>query len=120
LHEFKETEEEVLMTVFKEIKAVYDASPANKREGLALEHLRETRTKQEKNVRLYKILHQDRMCVFMATRLLQLGPHIRHRKEFTIKWLSKAVDVCMGVSGFCRRSRQGDELTATYRYFCRG
>ncbi|KAG1765189.1 hypothetical protein EV702DRAFT_1051098 [Suillus placidus] len=38
LHEYKEMEEEVLITIFKEIKAVYDSSPVDKHNDLALEH----------------------------------------------------------------------------------
>ncbi|KAG2336538.1 hypothetical protein BDR05DRAFT_1005753 [Suillus weaverae] len=97
LHEYKETEEEVLITIFKKIKSVYDSSPVDKRDQLALEHLREVRTAQEKNARLHRVLHHDAMCVFLATRILPLGPHFRHRREFSVNWLAKSIDVCMGV-----------------------
>ncbi|KIK34335.1 hypothetical protein CY34DRAFT_17794 [Suillus luteus UH-Slu-Lm8-n1] len=96
LHEYKETEEEVLITVLKKVKAVYDDSPHDKRNTLAIEHLIEVRTHQEKNARLHKVLHDENMCVFLATRVLNLGPHFRHRREFMVNWLAKNMDVCMG------------------------
>ncbi|KAG1739081.1 hypothetical protein EDD22DRAFT_959421 [Suillus occidentalis] len=96
LHEYKETEEEVLITVLKKVKGVYDNSPHDKRNALAIEHLLEVRTQQEKNARLHKVLHHENMCMFLGTRLLCLGPHFRHRREFMVNWLAKNMDVCMG------------------------
>ncbi|KAG2130917.1 hypothetical protein DEU56DRAFT_914675 [Suillus clintonianus] len=97
LHEYKETEEEVLITLFKQIKVLYDSSPVNERDRLAVEHLLSIRTSQEKNARLHKVLEHETLCVFLATRLLQLGPHFRHRREFTVNWLAKSINVCMGM-----------------------
>lgn len=98
LHEYKETEEEVMVTVLKKLRSVYDSSPVDKRDQLTLENLREVRTSQEKNARLHKVLHHEGLCVMLATRLMPLGPHFRHRHEFAVNWLAKSIDVCMGVS----------------------
>ncbi|KAG1758542.1 hypothetical protein EDD22DRAFT_956780 [Suillus occidentalis] len=97
LHEYKETEEEVFITILKMLKSVHDSSPVNTRGELAVEHLKEVRQNHEKNARLHKVLHHDTMCTFLATRLLPLGPHFRHRREFSVNWLAKSIDVCMGL-----------------------
>ncbi|KAG2738775.1 hypothetical protein P692DRAFT_20882247 [Suillus brevipes Sb2] len=97
LHEFKQTEEEVLITIFKEIQQVYDTSPAKKQNDIALECLRTLRTAQEKNARLSKVLQHETYCVFFATRVMRLGPHFRHRREFKVNWLAKAIDTNMGL-----------------------
>ncbi|KAG1719863.1 hypothetical protein EDD22DRAFT_854788, partial [Suillus occidentalis] len=98
LHEYKETEEEVLITILKKLRVVHDASPADKHDDLTTEHLREVRTAQEKNARLHKVLQQEQLCVLLATRLMPLGPHFRHRREFSVNWLAKSIDVCMGIN----------------------
>ncbi|KAG1770783.1 hypothetical protein EV702DRAFT_1049234 [Suillus placidus] len=97
LHEYKETEEEVLITILKKLKSVYDSSPVDKHNQLTIEHLREVRTAQEKNARLHRVLHHDGMCTFLATQILPLGPHFRHHREFSVNWLAKSLDVCMGI-----------------------
>ncbi|KAG0704650.1 hypothetical protein DFH29DRAFT_1067848, partial [Suillus ampliporus] len=97
LHEYKETEEEVLITILKKIKSVYDVSPEDKRDERAMKTLIEIRAIQDKNSRLQRVLQQDALCLFLSTRLLQLGPHIRRRPEYTVTWLAQAIDVCMGV-----------------------
>ncbi|KAG2033862.1 hypothetical protein BDR03DRAFT_1013880 [Suillus americanus] len=97
LHEYKETEEEVLITLLKKVKAVYDNSDGNNPESLAVQLLRDIRTSQEKNSRLQKVLHHDTLCLFLATHLLQLGPHFRYRTEFSVTWLAKSINVCMGL-----------------------
>ncbi|KIK40033.1 hypothetical protein CY34DRAFT_107948 [Suillus luteus UH-Slu-Lm8-n1] len=53
LHEYKETEEEVLVTILKKLKAVHTA--------------------QEKNARLHKVLHHEGLCVMLAMRLMPLA-----------------------------------------------
>ncbi|KAG1717317.1 hypothetical protein EDB19DRAFT_1923437 [Suillus lakei] len=97
LHEYKETEEEVLMTILKEIKKVYDAAGNDKRMSCALEKLNEMRVLHAKNARLQKVLQQDGVCMLLATRFLRLGPHFRRRHEFKVTWLAKAIDVNMGL-----------------------
>ncbi|KAG2029471.1 hypothetical protein BDR03DRAFT_1018334 [Suillus americanus] len=97
LHDYKETDEELLITVLKKVKSVYDTSPMVKRDELAWKMLVDLRSIQDKNSRLQRVLHQDGLCMFLATHLLQLGPHFRRRSEFSITWLSKSIDVCMGV-----------------------
>ncbi|KAG1893691.1 uncharacterized protein F5891DRAFT_979630 [Suillus fuscotomentosus] len=97
LHEYGETHEETLVRALKRAKVVYDTSPEDTRDGLATNMLADIRTSADKNSRLQKVLHHDRLCLFLATRLLALGPHVRHRPEFSVTWLSKAIDVCMGV-----------------------
>lgn len=106
LHEFKQTEEEVLVTMFKEMKKVYDESPVNTRNELATERLRALRTGHEKNARLNRVLQHEAFCVFFATRIMRLGPHFRHRREFKVNWLAKAIDTSMGVSVFVYRERR--------------
>ncbi|KAG1755295.1 uncharacterized protein EDB91DRAFT_1242496 [Suillus paluster] len=97
LHEYKETEEEVLITILKKLKSAYDTSPKDTRDDVATKTLDEIRTVQDKNSRVQKVLHHDGLCMFLSTRLLQLGLHFRRRSEFSVTWLSKAIDVCMGV-----------------------
>ncbi|KAG2106919.1 uncharacterized protein F5147DRAFT_653522 [Suillus discolor] len=97
LHEYKETDEESLVRALKKIKVVYDTSPENKRDTLATNMLSEIRATADKNSRLQKVLHHDRLCMFLATRLLTLGRHVRHRQEFSVTWLSKSIDVCIGI-----------------------
>ncbi|KAG1735361.1 uncharacterized protein EDB91DRAFT_1083809 [Suillus paluster] len=97
LHEYKETEEEVLITILKKLKSAYDTSPKDTRDDIATKTLDEIRTVQDKNSRVQKVLHHDGLCMFLSTRLLQLGLHFRRRSEFSVTWLSKAIDVCMGV-----------------------
>ncbi|KAG2116290.1 hypothetical protein DEU56DRAFT_919269 [Suillus clintonianus] len=98
LHEYKETEEEVLITIFKKVLGRYkdkvdDGSPEEK----ALECLTELRKEQEKNTRLQRVLSNDPLCLLLSTELLPLGPHFRHRREYSVTWLSKSLDVCVGV-----------------------
>lgn len=120
LHEYKETEEEVLITVLKKVKAVYDTSPHVKRNALAIEHLLDVRTHQEKNARLHKVMHHENMCMFLGMRLLCLGPHFRHRREFMVNWLAKNMDVCMGVSSFACVLEEGTVRSPIKRYICNG
>ncbi|KAG1802532.1 uncharacterized protein BJ212DRAFT_1304810 [Suillus subaureus] len=97
LHEFKETEEEILVSVFKKIQEIYKNSPVDKRLKLAKNELQEARNKHVKNARIQKVLHHDSLCILLATRLLHLGPHFRRRHEFSVTWLAKSLDVCMGL-----------------------
>ncbi|KAG2029474.1 hypothetical protein BDR03DRAFT_1018338 [Suillus americanus] len=97
LHEFKETEEEVLVSVFKKIQVIFKNSPINKQMDLAKIELQEARSKNAKNTRVQKVLHHENLCILLATRLLHLGPHIRRRQEFSVTWLAKSLDVCMGL-----------------------
>lgn len=109
-----------MITILKKVKGVYDNSPYDKRNALAIEHLVEVRTQQEKNARLHKALHHENMCMFLGTRLLCLGPHFRHRREFMVNWLAKNMDVCMGVSSFAYVRGRDGTLTHTKRYICNG
>jgi hypothetical protein len=99
----------VLITIFKEMKQAYDKSPRDKRDDAAAACLRGLRTGQEKNARLQKVLQHDGFCVFFATRVMGMGPHFRHRPEFKVNWLAKAIDTCMGVSTFVRRDRKSND-----------
>ncbi|KAG2029473.1 hypothetical protein BDR03DRAFT_1018337 [Suillus americanus] len=97
LHEYKETEEEVLVTILRKVKRIYEQSPAKTRRSLALVALEEIRAVHDKNARLQKVLHNDSVCLLLATRLLRLGPHFRQRVEFSVTWLAKSINICMGV-----------------------
>ncbi|KAG2028364.1 hypothetical protein BDR03DRAFT_988505, partial [Suillus americanus] len=96
LHEFRETDEEVLVLVFKKIQAIFQHSPIDKRMDLAKIELQEACNKYSKNSRVHKVLHHESLCILLATRLLRLGPHFRRRCEFSVTWLAKSLDVCMG------------------------
>jgi hypothetical protein len=109
LHEFKQTEEEVLVTIFKEMKQVYNKSTPNTRDDLAAACLRGLHTRQEKNARLQKVLQHEDFCMFFLMRIMSLGPHFRHRPEFKVNWLVKAINTCMGVSVLVYRERQSDD-----------
>jgi hypothetical protein len=112
LHEYKETEEEVLITIFKEVLAVHksaDASERNVAKERATSTLHLLKRSQDKNARLQKVLANDPMCLLLSTTLLQLGPHFRHRREFSVTWLAKSLDVCMGVSTDQHSQRQDIE-----------
>jgi hypothetical protein len=98
LHEYKETKEEVFITILRKLKDMYNTLPVNTQDEQAIELLKEVRTSQEKNARLHKVLHHDTMCTFLATCLLPLGVHFQHRREFSVNWLAKSIDICMGVS----------------------
>ncbi|KAG1761152.1 hypothetical protein EDD22DRAFT_954302 [Suillus occidentalis] len=80
LHEYKETEEEVLITILKKLRVVHDASPADKRDDLTTGALARSayRAREE--------------------RSSPQGPHFRHRREFSVNWLAKSIDVCMGIN----------------------
>jgi hypothetical protein len=69
--------------------------------GAAIKKLTEIRDGKDKNSRLQKVLHQNRLCLLLSTRLLQLGVHMRRRREFSVTWLSKSIATCMGVSKSC-------------------
>ena len=99
-HDYKETEEEVLITVLKKLKGVFDSTPANTRHERATTTLVEIRGMQDKNTRLLRVLHHEKLCMLLASRLLYLGTHFRRRPEFSVTWLAKGLDVCMGVSFF--------------------
>ncbi|KAG1726753.1 hypothetical protein EDB19DRAFT_1833324 [Suillus lakei] len=98
LHEYKETEEEVLITIFRQMLAKFkdpeEEGDPNEQVTLCLHELKRT---QEKNARLQKVLVNDSLCVLLATQLLRMGLHFRHRREFSVTWLAKSMDVCMGV-----------------------
>ncbi|KAG2125136.1 uncharacterized protein EDB93DRAFT_1110324 [Suillus bovinus] len=96
-HDYKETEEEVLITVLKKLKGVLDSTPANTRHERATTTLVEIRGMQDKNTRLLRVLHHEKLCMLLASRLLYLGTHFRRRPEFSVTWLAKGLDVCMGI-----------------------
>ncbi|KAG2062779.1 hypothetical protein BDR04DRAFT_1123710, partial [Suillus decipiens] len=97
LHEYKETEEEVLITVLKKVKAIFDTSPHDKCNQMTIETLQKIHKEQEKNAHLHKVLHNDNMCMFLTAHLLPLGLHFRHCREYMVNWLAKNSDVCMGM-----------------------
>ncbi|KAG0692122.1 hypothetical protein DFH29DRAFT_1009329 [Suillus ampliporus] len=97
LHEYKETEEEVLITILRRIYVVYKAAPVEVKFTAAMQELHEIRKGKDKNARLQKVLHNDALCLILATCLLQLGPHFRRRPELLVTWLAKSIDVCMGL-----------------------
>ncbi|KAG1765188.1 hypothetical protein EV702DRAFT_1051097 [Suillus placidus] len=75
LHEYKETEEEVLITILREVKSIYNESPVKTDRSIALKALNDIRVVQDKNLRLQKVLHNDELCMLLAMCFLQLGPH---------------------------------------------
>jgi hypothetical protein len=97
LHKYKEMEEEVLITILKKLKAIYDTSTIDKHDQLILEHLCEVHTTHEKNAHLHKVLHHEGLCVMLATQLMPLGPHFQHGYEFVVNWLTKSINNCLGV-----------------------
>lgn len=100
LHDYKETDEESLIRELKKVKDMYDTLPEDKRDALAINMLEDIHNTAEKNSCLQKVLYHDRLCLFLMMRLLVLRPHIRHQHKFSVTWLSKSIDVCMGVSVF--------------------
>jgi hypothetical protein len=100
LHVFKETSEEVLITILKRIYEVYNVSPETVRIELTSRELADVRETVDKNARLQKVLHNDSLSIMLATCLLRLGSHFRHRPEFSVTWLAKSMGVCLGVSRF--------------------
>ncbi|KAG2355352.1 hypothetical protein BDR07DRAFT_1493281 [Suillus spraguei] len=105
LHEYKQTEEEVLVTVLKDIWAAYLKAAPNERDELAHSMLIDVRTEKDKNARLQKVLHETGLCYTLFRHLLQLGSHYRRRREFSVTWLSKSIDICMGVYVVLMESR---------------
>ncbi|KAG0693408.1 hypothetical protein DFH29DRAFT_1007317 [Suillus ampliporus] len=97
LHEYKETEEEVLITILRKINIGYKTSPVNVKFMAAREELHEIRKDKEKNAHLQKVLHNDALCLILATCLLQLGPHFHQHPELMVTRLTKFMDVCMGL-----------------------
>ena|SRR5882757_3650262 len=98
LHDYKETAEEVLITILKHIHDEYKGAEDEQRMVVAIKKLAEIRDGKDKNSRLQKVLHQNRLCLLLSTQLLQLGAHMRRRREFSVTWLSKSIVTCMGVS----------------------
>jgi hypothetical protein len=76
----------------------YRSSPDDSRVEATLRELATIWTAGEKNARLQKVLHNDALCMTLATRLMKLGTHFRRRREFSVTWLAKSFGVCMGVS----------------------
>ncbi|KAG1725397.1 hypothetical protein EDD22DRAFT_853683 [Suillus occidentalis] len=105
LHEYKEMEEEVLITILKKLRVVHDASPADKHDDLTTEHLREVHTMQEKNAHLHKVLQQEQLCMLLATQLMPLA------RIFNINCLcSKALfPTYVEVSKLLDASKSGDK-----------
>jgi hypothetical protein len=100
LHVYKETAEEVLITIFKTMAMTYKTSSDDTRLAATLRELVKIRGSSEKNARLQRVLHNDSLCMMLSTRLLKLGTHFRRRREFSVTWLAKAIGTCMGVSLF--------------------
>jgi hypothetical protein len=98
LHDYKETAEEVLITILKQIHDAYKGAEEDKRKEVAIRKLTDIRQGKDKNSRLQKVLHNDSLCLLLSTQLLQLGAHMRRRREFSVTWLSKSIATCMGVS----------------------
>ncbi|KAG2353003.1 hypothetical protein BDR07DRAFT_1497243 [Suillus spraguei] len=95
-HEYKETQEEVLITVLKKMAMAHANAPVGAKNTAAIETLEEER-EGKKNARLQKVLHHKELCMLLSTRLLKLGTHFRKRHEFAVTWLWKSIDINMGL-----------------------
>ena len=98
LHKYKETAEEVLITILKQINDEFKGADDDGQVEAAMKKLSAIRDGKDRNSRLQRVLHQDSLCLLLATQLVQLGAHMRRRREFSVTWLSKAIGTCMGVS----------------------
>jgi len=104
LHEYKETQEEVLIIILKAIRQKYSSSPPETALQEAKLELQTRMDAVENNSRLQRVMNQKTLCLLLSLVLLPLGPHFRRRREFSVAWLYKSIDVCMGVSElYCDR-----------------
>ncbi|KAG2109801.1 hypothetical protein BD769DRAFT_1392420 [Suillus cothurnatus] len=98
LHEYSETQEEVLIAMLKSIQPTYLANPDDFRQcDAAVTLTEELRAKMDKNSRLQKVMRSPNMCMMLSHCLLPMGHHFRRRREFSVTWLSKSMGICMGV-----------------------
>jgi hypothetical protein len=104
LHEYSETQEEVLIAMLKSIQPTYLANPDDFRQcDAAVTLTEELRAKMDKNSRLQKVMRSPNMCMMLSHCLLPMGHHFRRRREFSVTWLSKSMGICMGVSTHTHR-----------------
>ena len=98
LYEYKKTTEEALILLLREIQRESQSPPDQM--NLVQKKIAIARRSREfsKNNRMQKILNSDYVIQMLAFDLLPLGPHFRAHREFTVNWLTKALDVNMGVS----------------------
>jgi hypothetical protein len=98
LHIYSETNEELLMTIIRNLEDAYDEKgEVGAKARLATELMQPDRSK---NTRLTKVLHFERLMLCLVEDLLPLGDHFRRRSEFKAAWLARNIDVHMGVSLF--------------------
>lgn len=96
LHVYSETNEELLMTIIRNIQDAYDESGVvGAKKRLEYELMQPDRSK---NTRLTRVLHFERLMLCLVEDLLPLGDHFRRRPEFKATWLARNIDVQMGVS----------------------
>lgn len=95
LHVYDETNEEVLMTVLRNMQDAYEESGmigAKKRLELELQQ-----PDRMMNSRVNRVLRMEKLPCCLVEDLMPLGSHFRHRQEFQAGWLSKNIDTVMGV-----------------------
>lgn len=96
LHVYAETNEELLMTIIRNLEDACDAKgEVGAKERLQSELKQPDRSQ---NTRLTRVLHFERLMLCLVKDLLPLGDHFRRRPEFKAAWLARNIDIQMGVS----------------------
>jgi hypothetical protein len=95
LHIYAETNEELLMTILRNIQDAYDATGiVGAKERLAQEM---TQPDRVMNIKVTRVLNMQRLVLCLVSDLLPLGEHYKGRVEFQAAWLSNNIGVVMGV-----------------------
>ncbi|KAG2050856.1 hypothetical protein BDR06DRAFT_974134 [Suillus hirtellus] len=98
LHNYRETSEERLVYTLRNMQ---DGYREGGREG-ALQELEMGLALPDNsaNSKLTKVMMNDRLMLTLMHAILPLGPHYRKRRELSVRWLSQAMNVIMGMYTF--------------------
>ncbi|KAG1718820.1 hypothetical protein EDB19DRAFT_1919959 [Suillus lakei] len=95
LHVYKETVEEVLVSTLRNLLDEYQRGGEEAMmKALELEF---SKPAKEKNSKITRVLKNTRLVMTLVKDVLPMGPHYRHRHEFSVNWLYKAISVTMGM-----------------------
>jgi hypothetical protein len=96
LHVYAQTQEEVLVNILRDM---IDAKGTGVKGAVVkcLEAQQEAAA-INRNTKLTKVMNQTRLMYTLMGDVLPMGEHFRPRREFDVAWLSKAINVVMGVS----------------------
>lgn len=95
LHIYNETQEEQLVSILRDLQdAKAEGGKIAVSKCLEAQHQKAT---INRNTKLTKVLKHTRLMTVLMEDILPFGPHYRTRREFDVTWLSKSINVVMGV-----------------------